>query len=651
MHLRLSQKLSNPRGKLFDESSMSSFIVVQFEPEGRKIMIAPGISILEAACKAGITIRSECGGNGVCGKCRVIVSHKNAAAKVTEDEKRHFSPEEIDSGYRLACRAVLWDSVKVIIPEESRILTRKIHASGLERPIPLKPFVQKLCLKLAKPSLLDARPDVERLVDALKREYGFSELEIEYEALKKLPEVLRRGDWQVTVFLLGNRKIIAVEEGDASEKIFGLAVDIGTSKIVGCLVELATGKTLSVGFVENPQIIHGEDVISRITFSADDVGKLEILQRLLAQGINSVLGYTCAQAKVNPKNVYELTVVGNTAMHHFFLGVNPKYMAVSPFAPTLKCSINIKAKELGINICPEGNVHVLPVVAGFVGADAVADILASGIHESDRLSLLLDIGTNTEVFVGDSEDILSCSCASGPAFEGGHIKHGMKSVTGAIERVSITPDCGVEYKTVDDAAPIGLCGSAMIDVLAEMFKLGIINNRGRFSTSVKTPRLRRVNNELEFVLVWKEASGTSQDITITQKDISEIQLAKAAIFAGCSILMKRKNVRLEDVERLLIAGSFGSYINPENAKLIGLVPDVPNERIIFVGNTALSGAKMALVSVDARKTAEELSRRIRYIELASDPDFRSEFADAMFIPHKNIDRFPSVKKHLQNLDI
>jgi len=329
------------------------------------------------------------------------------------------------------------------------------------------------------------------------------------------------------------------------------------------------------------------------------------------------------------------------------LGINPKYAAISPFTPALKRSINVKAKELGINICPEGNVHVLPVIAGFVGADAVADLLASGIHESEELSLLLDIGTNTEVFVGNSEDILSCSCASGPAFEGGHIKHGMKAVTGAIEKVFITSDYEVEYTTIDNEAPRGLCGSAMIDVLAELFKLGVINERGRFNTNIRTSRLRRANDGLEFVLVWKEESVTGLDITITQKDINELQLAKAAIFAGCSILMNKKNVELEEIDGLLVAGSFGSYINPENAKLIGLVPDVPTEKIRFVGNTALSGAKMSLISEDARKTAEELSRKVRYIELASDPEFHKEFADATCIPHEDKNRFPSVKKALE----
>jgi uncharacterized 2Fe-2S/4Fe-4S cluster protein (DUF4445 family) len=625
---------------------MKNLITVLFEPTGRKIDVRRGISLLEAAHKAAVTIRSECGGKGVCGKCRVIIPDKKVVTEITEDENKHLSLEEIGLGYRLACRMILKKSTKVMIPEESRILARKIQASGLEIHLQPKPYVKKLRSKLAKPTLLDARPDLERLLDLIENAYGFTELEIGYEALRGLPDTLRQTGWHVTTVLLGDRQIIFVEKGDTSDRIFGLAVDIGTSKIISALVDLATGKTLGMGFVENPQIIHGEDVVSRITYSTNDADKLQTLQRLLVDGINSVLSYTCAQAGVHPQDIYEVTVVGNTAMHHFFLGINPKYAAISPFTPALKRSINVKAKELGINICPEGNVHVLPVIAGFVGADAVADLLASGIHESEKLSLLLDIGTNTEVFVGNSEDVLSCSCASGPAFEGGHIKHGMRAVTGAIEKVSITSDYEVEYTTIDNEAPRGLCGSAMIDVLAELFKLDVINERGRLNTNIRTSRLRRASYRPEFILVWKEESGTGLDITITQKDINELQLAKAAIFAGCSILMNKKNVKLEEIDGLLVAGSFGSYINPEKAKLIGLVPDVPTEKIRFVGNTALSGAKMSLISADARKTAEELSRKVRYIELASDPEFYKEFADATFIPHKNINRFPSVKKAL-----
>jgi uncharacterized 2Fe-2S/4Fe-4S cluster protein (DUF4445 family) len=629
---------------------MERFITVIFQPEGHKVETASGTSIFEVACKAGVGIKSECGGNGKCGKCRVVVRDKNALTKVTEAEMKHLSSREIGSGYRLACRAVLKGSISVMVPEESRVGVRKIQVTGLERPVPLTPFVAKFHITLARPTLLDARPDFERIIDSLKDEYGLDKLEVEYEVLKTLPSILRHANWDITVTLWNGHKIVAVEKGDTSDRILGLAIDIGTSKIVGCVVDLTTGITISVGSIENPQIIHGEDVVSRIAFAAVGEENIGTLQRLSFEGINDVLRDACAQAGVDSKYIYEATIAGNTAMHHFFLGIQPKYVALSPFTPAVRRPMNVRAKEVNIKMHPEGNVHVLPVIAGFVGADAVADVLSSGIFESEELSLLLDIGTNTEIFVGSSKGILSCSCASGPAFEGGHIKHGMKAVTGAIEKLSVNRNSGYEvaYETVGDAEPRGLCGSAMVDVVAEMAKCGIINRRGRFNMNVKTPRLRTIDNNAEFVLAWKNETSTGREITVAQEDINEIQLAKAAIFAGCWILMKRKNVRTKDIDQVLIAGAFGNYINPESAKLMGLVPDVPTEKIKFVGNTALTGAKMALISREARKTAETLSKRIRYLELTVDPDFRSEFADAMFIPHKDLKRFPSVEKYFRS---
>jgi uncharacterized 2Fe-2S/4Fe-4S cluster protein (DUF4445 family) len=394
--------------------------------------------------------------------------------------------------------------------------------------------------------------------------------------------------------------------------------------------------------------MHGEDVISRITFAMASGEKLRTLQKLAVEGVNDVLHEACTQASVDPNDIHEMVVAGNTAMHHFLLAIQPKYLALSPYTPAVRGSINAKARELGIKIHRNGIVHVLPIIAGFVGADAVGDVLSSGIHESNELSLLLDIGTNTEVFVGNTEDILSCSCASGPAFEGAHIKHGMKAVTGAIEQVHIDPDTyEVEYKTIGDVKPVGLCGSAMVDVVAGLLKGGLINNHGRLSSEVKISRLKTANNMPEFVLAWENETATRKEIAVTQKDINEIQLAKAAMFTGCSILMKRKGMKRENLDRVLIAGAFGNYINPENAKLIGLVPDVQTEKIEFVGNTAVTGAKMALVSKEAREIAETLSKRVRYLELAIDPDFSREFASALVIPHKDLDRFPSAKEYLK----
>jgi len=619
-----------------------------FEPEGRSVRIALGTTIFQAASEVGVGIRSECGGKGICGKCRIVVQDKGSLSEVTAAEIKHLSSSEIDSGYRLACQSLVRRNVVVAIPPESRIGARKIQITGLERPVPLNPLVKKFHIVLRKPTLSDVTPDFERLLDCLKDTYGFERLETDYKLLMKLPNVLRDANWDITVTLWNDREIIAVEKGDTSKKLLGLAIDIGTSKIVGYVVDLTIGKTIGIGSIENPQVTYGEDILSRITFAMADDEKLEALQRLVVEGINELINKVCAEANANPDDIYEATVVGNTAMHHLFLAIQPKHLALSPYTPAVRGPMNIYAKELNIRMNPNGIIHVLPVIAGFVGADAVADVLASGIYDLEELSLLIDIGTNTELFLSNAADILSCSCASGPAFEGAHIKHGMKAATGAIEKVRIDPDSyEVEYETIDGAKPMGLCGSAVVDIIAELLKCGIINRQGRFERNVTSPRLRIPNGDVEFVLARSEETFTGKAVTITQKDIGEIQLAKAAIFAGCSILMRRQNVKIKDLDRVFVAGAFGSYINPENAKFIGLVPDVPTEKIRFVGNTAISGAKMALVSKEARETAEMLSKKVRYLELATDPDFTEEFFKATSIPHKDLDRFPSIKEWLR----
>ena len=623
--------------------------MVTFEPEGRKVNVPIGTTIFQAAREVGIGIRSECGGKGLCGKCRVIVKSPEALSDLTEAERKHLSKSETESGYRLACQAKILGNVTVIIPPESKLAIRKIQVIGMERSVKLNPAVKKLHVILPRPTLSDVRPDYERLIDALSDITNFNDIEVDYEVLKRLPDVIRGSSFDVTVTIWGNRRIISVEPKDTTNELFGFAVDIGTSKIVGYLVDLITGETLEISSVENPQIMYGEDIITRITFATAKPENLKILQKLVIDAINKILDETCRRAKVNPRRIYEVVAVGNTAMHHFLLGIQPKYTALSPYVPAVKRQINVKARELNININPSGIITVLPIIAGFVGADAVADVLATGICESDELSLLVDIGTNTEVFVGNSEELLSCSCASGPAFEGMHIKHGMKAVTGAIERVSIDTNFEVEYETIGNAKPVGLCGSAMIDAVAEMFKRGIIDQRGGFNRRIETPRLRENDGEVEFVIAWGHETATGKEITVTQKDIREIQLAKAAIYAGCSILIKRKNVKEKDLDRVLVAGAFGNYINPESAKVLGLLPDVPVGRIKFVGNTAIAGAKMALLSEDARRKANAISRKIRYLELAADPSFKEEFLKATFIPHKDLNRFPSIRSIIRSV--
>lgn len=601
-------------------------------------------TVFQAAMEAGVSIRSECGGKGACGKCKVIIRDSKVVNEVTELERKHLSRQEIDSGYRLACQTRILGNVTVMIPLESRLVTRKFQLGGLERHVELKPAVRKFHVKLPKPTLSDAEPDLERLLEALSQQIpNAGELEISYEILRNLPKILRDADWSVTVTVWDDRNIIAIEPGDTLSVLFGFAVDVGTSKIVGHLVNLRTGETVSVGAIENPQLIHGEDIITRLTFAITDETRLRTLQKLAIDGINKVIREACANARVNSSNVYEVVAVGNTAMHHFLLAIQPKYLSLSPFTPAVKKQVSVATKNLNIGVNQGGILTFLPLIAGFVGADAVADVLATGIHESDELSLLVDVGTNAEVLIGNSRDILSCSCPSGPAFEGAHIKYGMKATSGAIEKVQINSHYEVHYETIGNTKPTGICGSAMIDIVAELFKRAVIDNHGRFNPCIETRRLKENNGEKEFIIAWKDETTTGREITVTQKDISEIILAKAAIYAGASILMRRINVEAKDLNKVFIAGAFGNYINLGNAKLIGLIPDVPTQKVTLAGNAAISGAKMALISKEARKAADILSKKTRYLELTTDPLFNAEFVHAMFIPHKDLSRFPSVK--------
>lgn len=631
-------------GKIsFEESNVKQKVSVTFEPLGLKVKAEVGNTVFDIARETGVAIRSECGGRGICGKCKVLASNSSATNELTKNERKLLTKKEVNLGFRLACLTKIRRNLVLTIPEESRITTRRIQLLGLEKHVEVKPNVRKDYLVLKKPTLQDAKPDFERIINALK-----SDLDVEHQVLQNLPEILREADWKITTTVWGKRTVIDVEDGNTSEKMHGLAVDVGTSKIVVYVVDLKTGKVLGMGAIENPQMMYGEDIVSRITYAAKDKKYLKNLQLMVVNAVNEALNKACNEAHVKLENVYEAIFVGNTAMHHLFLGIQPKYIALSPYPPVLGKPICTKARDLGVKINQHGMICALPVIGGFVGSDAVADALATGIYESDETSLLLDIGTNTEVFLGNKNRLLSCSCASGPAFEGVHIKHGVKAVDGAIEKVHIQPSSlKVKYETINGAPPVGICGTGIIDAVAELFKNKVIDANGRFAMTIKNPRLKKVKGENCFVLTTKIESGTRSDIIITQKDISEIQLAKAAIFTGCVILMKRMKLSVDDIDRVFIAGAFGTHLNPENTKILGLVPDVEAGKIKFVGNAAIIGAKIALVSTEMREKTKEIVNKTVYVELAADTSFANEFSKALFIPHKELNRFPSVKRFLR----
>jgi len=623
--------------------SHNKFVTLTIEPYGIKSEFEKGACLLDALKAVGLKIRSECGGRGICGKCRVILKDSSKISEVTKSERERLSKFELDSGLRLACCSSVMQSTTAFIPEESRAIIRKFLIEGTEKPVTVEPAIRKFYVKLGKPSLSDVRSDVQRLLDSLKDVYGLEIIRVDYQLSKSLPEILRKAKWKVTATIWDDSEIISVEPGDTSKKAYGIAIDIGTSKILGYLSNLINGDLIAVGSLENPQIIHGEDVISRISFASQGEGSLRRMQKLTVEGINVVVRQVCKKSRCAPRHIYEMTVVGNTAMHHLFLGIQPKYLGTSPYVPVVSDAIDVKAKELSIRVNPSANVHVLPVIAGFVGADAIADIISTGIYKSSQLSLVLDIGTNTEIILGDKRGMVACSCASGPAFEGAHIACGTKAVSGAIERLQIEPESfEVKYQTVGNTKPVGICGSGIIDGVANLLRCQLIDRKGIFVEQTPTPRVRTRNGEREFVLVFQK-EGATRDIVITPKDIEQIQLAKAAIYAGCSILMKKKRVQPENIKRMFVAGAFGNYINLDNAKLIGMLPDVSTKNIRFVGNAAGAGVRMALISRRYSRKASLIRSKIRYVELASDPDFQTEFTSAMFFPNKDLRRFPSFR--------
>lgn len=532
------------------------------------------------------------------------------------------------------------EDLVVRIPEETGLRIRQVQSTGLERETRLNPSVKKAHVRIAGPTLSDVLPDSERLIQALRRSGDLPDLRIDPDLLPILPRLLRECEWDVTAVLPTPGQVCAIERGDTTSQLYGCAVDIGTSKLVGVLVDLSTGKTLSTLFVENPQLVYGEDIMSRMSYAMKAHENSLQLKSSVLSAINQLLERSCADAGITPSQVYELVIVGNTAMHHFLLGIESRHLALSPYVPAVKAPLDLHAKDVGILAHPHANVHMPPLVAGYVGADAVADVLASGMRESDELSLLLDIGTNTELFVGNRNGIVSCSCASGPAFEGAHIRQGMKAVYGAIERVRIdSTTLNVEYETVGGEKPVGICGSGMLDTVAELLRCRVIDSKGRFQ-KIDTRRLTEVAGDRTFVLAQAEETSTGDPVMVTQRDIGEVQLAKAAIHTGCTILMRHAGVRASDLKRIYIAGSFGNYVNPANAKLLGLIPEVPTQIIRFVGNTAIAGAKMCLSSLEARNEAKRIGEQVKYIELGADANFSREYAASMCLPHQDPSLFP-----------
>jgi uncharacterized 2Fe-2S/4Fe-4S cluster protein (DUF4445 family) len=633
---------------------------VIFQPSGSRGEVSEGETLLEASRGLGVEIESQCGGAGVCGKCKVrletgsfqrygITSHREHLSPFTEDETKFISEKEQAEGYRLACSARILGDVLVYVPEESRGGKQVVRKAAGRKSIELKPAISLYYLELPPPTFHDLLGDFDRLHKALTDQYRLPALVMDHAVLQKLPVTLRQAGWKVTVAVWMDQRIVDVRPGHVDD-VYGLAIDVGTTTVAGYLCNLRNGELIATETMMNPQVTYGEDVMSRITYVSTVPEGLDRMHRAIIDGLNQLIQTITSSVGMTPEALLELTFVGNTAMHHLLLKIHPEYLGLSPFPPAIHRSVNVLARDLGLKVHPSANVHVLPIEAGFVGADNVGVLIAEEPYRQEEKVLIIDIGTNGELVLGNHRKLVSSSCATGPALEGAHIKHGMRAVPGAIERIRINPDTfDVRFKVIGreewnmDAPRLeakGICGSGIIDAIAELYRTGLIDKSGRFRKSASSPRLRDSNGIPEFVIAWERETSIGKDITITQQDVRNVQLAKGAIYTGAKLMMKRLGI--QRLSKVILAGAFGSYIDPEEALVMGMFPDCDVKNIYAVGNAAGDGARIALLNRDKRAEAEEIARKVEYLELTIDPDFQKEFMDAMAFPHGR-DPFPHLK--------
>ena len=617
---------------------------ITFLPDKKNIEVNKGTTTLEALERAGINIDTPCGGKGICGKCKILINTGITTATPIEEEL--LSEEEIKKGFRLACQAKLFKDTIIEVPSEIRLDFKRVFSSNLKGDIhhtknnfSLESNLKKVSLDLEKPSLDDQRSDWERIKDglSLKKIENISNLKISLPILKKIPLLIRKADFKITVTIC-NDEIMDLESDNTAKKSYGMAFDIGTTTVVGYLIDLGSGEELSAVAKTNPQIIHGDDVISRIGFAQQPKGGLEKLQKEIVITLNEIIRETTQKAEIDKSNIYETVIVGNTCMHHLFLGLNPIHLAPSPYIPVIKESLSLKVKDIpGLSLNPTANIYLLPNISAFVGADILAGILSTSMWKEDKTILLVDLGTNGEVVLGLKKKLWACSVAAGPAFEGARISSGMRAAEGAINKVKIDSKF-IIYKVIEDGKVRGICGSGLIDLIAELLKLGLINKSGKLigreegnSELSEEIRKRIIKGQKgnKFLLVKGKETENGKPLYLTQRDIREVQLAKAAIFAGIKILLKEVNIPLEDIQEILLAGAFGNFIDKKSAVRIGLLPNLPLKKIESVGNAAGRGAEITLCSNKMREVSEEISKKVKYVELSSRLDFQEEFIKAM----------------------
>jgi len=634
---------------------------VTFKPDGKSVEVKKGADLLSAAVSCGVYINSSCGGEGVCGRCKVVIKK----GKFRTEPTGRISREERKKKYVLACLTSVEGPLEVFIPKESRLDLKKgkqeeakeqrlrgIYSEAIEidkgKPIinedvfTHSPISTKVYLELPPPTLEDSVSDYERLIREIKKKHDVPIMQTGLRNIRRLGSILRHSDWKVTA-TLGKRnetiEIVIIEPGDSSGENYGVAFDIGTTTVSGQLINLNTNEILGTKATYNKQIVFGDDVITRIMFAKEGSG-LERLHHAVIDNMNSIIHSLVDEHGIPLNCVTGLICAGNTTMMHLLLRVDPTHIRKEPYVSTANFVPVIRASEAGIKIHPRGLLACIPGVSTYVGGDIVAGAVACGINNTDKLTLLIDVGTNGEIVLGNKEWMACCSASAGPAFEGSGVTCGMRAIKGAIEKVEITKDLETKVKTIEGAKPMGICGSGYIDLISEMFKRGIIERDGTINKNLKTKNIRKTGGEFEYVVVPKSKACCNYDITIKESDIENLKRSKGAIYSAAAILLKKFDLKFDDLEQIYIAGGFGTFIDMENAVSIGLLPDVARDKFKFVGNSSLIGAREILLSHETMKEAEKIARKMTYIELSKDPTYMDEYMASLFFPHTDLEKFP-----------
>lgn len=633
---------------------------VLFKPDEKEVSVEDGANLLKAAHQAGIYLNSECGGEGICGRCKVQIVEGFGEKK--SSFMTFLTKDEIQKGYVLACQTDIHSNLVILVPSQAALEVDAILKKGtvLVSGVPEKmekefadqrevshyhPLTRKTFLKLPPPNLNDTLPDQERLFREIKKTDGAANLELNLQCLRQLPALLRESNWELTVTSWehdGTTEIIHLEPGDTSRNNYGIALDVGTTTVVAELVNLVTGEVLDVRGTYNKQISYGEDVITRIIFACTKDG-MDPLNQAIIGNINQLIEQLVRKNGIHKEQVTAIMAAGNPTMIHLLLRLNPCHIRLEPYIPASNTYAPIRASEIGIDILPQAIITCMPGVSSYVGGDITAGLLSSNMHNSSEISALLDLGTNGEIALGNNEWLVCCSASAGPAFEGGGLRCGMRATTGAIQEV-LFKNGEATISTIGNVKARGICGSGLIDLIAEMFRNNIIDPTGKFQSDSGNPRIRQREEESEFVLSFAKESHTGEDIVFTETDIANVIKSKAAVLSAAKVLIESVGIDFQKLDRIFVAGGFGNHLNIQNAITIGLLPDIPEEKIHFIGNSSLNGARIALLSKHALEEATFTAKKMTYFELSVNPRFMDEFIAAMFLPHTNINLYPSVTR-------